>query len=94
MSQAEEKTVPERIKRVIERDTPALDYDIIESNLKHLQGQVLTVIEATVPQIDQCEATKMLIKGFFNDKLTHLFDMYGFESGKETPDYSDLDSSK
>jgi hypothetical protein len=76
------------MKREIIRDTHKLSYEIVEGALKHLQGQVLTVLEATVPAGEQQKATKSLIKGFFNEKLTHFFSMYGDTSKQETPHYS------
>lgn len=77
----------------IERTVPDLSYEIVEGQLKHIQGQILTLVEAIVPVKEQRESAKMLVKGFINDKLTLLFDMYG-PVERETPDYSGPDSLK
>lgn len=75
-------------KYTIEREVPELNYEMIEGSLKNLQGQVLTVIESIGGTMEQTKAAKSLVRSFFNQKLTHLFDWYGHESGLETPNYS------
>lgn len=75
-----------RIIRSIEKDMPILNYSLVEGNLKHIQGQVLTLIEAIILDKQQLSATKDIIKYYFNAKLTHLYDMYG-EENREMPDY-------
>lgn len=87
-----------RVKTTIKKSMPPLSYELIEGNFKHLQGQVLTAIEAVIPNDNtgQQSAIKSLIKGFFNDKLTHLFEMcgnYGLLIKQETPDYSHDDNA-
>ena len=72
----------------IEREIPELSYEIVEGNLKNLQGQVLTVIESIGGTIEQTMAAKSLIRSFFNQKLTHLFDMYAHTTEQELPNYS------
>lgn len=69
-----------------EREIPDMSYELIEANLKHIQGQILTLVEAVIANEESKKATKSVIKGYFNDKLTHLFDLYGPED-KETPNY-------
>lgn len=80
----------ERIIKTVERDIPPLTYSMVEMNLKHVQGQVLTLIEAIIVDKQQLSATKDVIKNYFNAKLTHLFDMYG-EDDREMPDYESTD---
>jgi hypothetical protein len=75
------------MKRIVEQTIPKLSYEIVEGNFKHLQGQILTLIEAVVPEGRQLDSTKSAIKGYFNDKLTLLFDWYGPDD-RETPKYS------
>ena len=77
-----------RVIKQIEIDYPALSYDIIETHLKHLQGQILTFVEAVVPN-DKVVATKSIIKTFVNQKLTQLFDRYGNQETNGLPSYSD-----
>ena len=80
------ETITKTVKKVI----PKLSYSIVEGNFKHLQGQILTLIEATITNEQQLKATKNLIKGYVNDKLTWLFDQYG-EAEREIPDYNPVD---
>lgn len=83
-----DKVVDQNVDRiVIERELPPLTYDQVEDNLKHLQGQILTVIEASMADDEQRKAAKSLIKGFVNDKLTWMFDLYGHTSSHELPNY-------
>lgn len=72
----------------IEREYPELNYELVEGQLKNLQGQVLTVIEAIGGTIEQTKAAKSLVRSFFNRNLTHLFEMYGHETDLEVPNYS------
>jgi hypothetical protein len=72
----------------IEREYPELNYELMEGSLKNLQGQVLTVIEVIGGTMEETRAAKSLVRSFFNQKLTHLFDMYGHETDLETPNYS------
>ena len=81
-----------RIKSEILRNAPALSYDIVEHNLRNLQGQVLTILEAVLPKGSQLDATKDLVKDKFNNKLTWFFDLYGDSTKKETPSYADVKS--
>lgn len=78
------------MKQTIEREVPELDYEIAEGNLKHIQGQVLTIIEVAITDPQQLKAVKSIIKRCFNDKLTYLFDMYGRNTGLEMPNYSSV----
>ena len=78
-------------KITITRETPPeLNYDILEMHLKHMQGQVLTIIEIALTDPKQLKATKDAIKERFNEKLTWLFDLYGHTTKieRETPEYS------
>lgn len=72
----------------VEREIPKLSYELMEGNLKNLQGQVLTVVEAIGGTMEQTKAAKSLIRSFFNQQLTRLFEMYGYESHQELPNYS------
>lgn len=78
-----------KIKTItIERQYPELNYELVEGILKNLQGQVLTVIESIGGTMEQTKAAKSLVRSFFNQKLTHFFEMYGHETDLETPNYS------
>jgi hypothetical protein len=74
---------------VIEREVPLLDYQALESNFKHLQGKILTIVEACITDKGQLDAVKSLIKSAVNDKLTWMFDLYGHTSDQEIPRYSE-----
>src|SRR6185295_3941776 len=78
-------------KIIIEREVPVLTYDRIEEALKHLQGQILTVVEASITDRGQLEAAKSLVRSFVNTKLTWMFDLYGHTSSQEAPAYTDPD---
>jgi hypothetical protein len=83
----EERTVKKNTI-TITREVPELNYEMLEGNLKHLQGQVLTVVESLGGTMEQTKAAKSLVRSFFNRNLTHLFDFYGHTSEKEVPDYT------
>lgn len=74
---------------VIEREVTSLSYLTVEQSIKHLQGQILTVIEASITDSEQRTAVKGLIKGFVNDKLTWMFDLYGHTVAQELPNYNE-----
>lgn len=82
------ETGAKRFIKQVEKSIPNLSYDIVEGNLKHLQGQMLTLVEAVILDKGQLEATKSLVRGRFNEKLTHLFDMYG-PGDRELPNYEE-----
>lgn len=56
----------------IEKQIP-MDYEIIESNIKFIQGKVLTIIEASIHSDSQCKAVKDLIKHVFSESLTKIY---------------------
>jgi predicted metal-dependent enzyme (double-stranded beta helix superfamily) len=80
----------DKITSIVERNIPQLSYIIVEGNLKHLQGQILTLLEASMDS-QKLDAVKSLVRGYFNNKLTYFFDMYGQDgsSENEIPLYSD-----
>lgn len=74
----------------VEKEIPDISYELVEGIVKHLQGQILTLAEATVED-SRLKATKDLIKGHFNDTYTRLFEpfMYhGTVSEGALPDYN------
>jgi hypothetical protein len=75
---------------IIEREVPLLDYQALEGNFKHLQGKILTIVEASIIDRGQLEAVKSLIKSAVNDKLTWMFDLYGHSTDQEVPAYSEV----
>lgn len=51
------------------------NYFSIESQLKYLQGRVLTLIEASLTDLEQRKATKDLAKSLFSDAMVHAYNM-------------------
>ncbi len=47
----------------------------IESQLGYLQGEVLTLIEATIGDKEQKEATKQIIKNYFRKRIDWMNDI-------------------
>jgi hypothetical protein len=45
---------------------------MVRSQFSFLQGKVLTIIEASIPQGTQLEAVKGLIKGAFRDQVDYV----------------------
>jgi hypothetical protein len=60
----------------VEMEIPPVSYELMEGMVKYLQGQVLTVVEATIVESKQQQATKSLIKSSFNDTLTRMFEIF------------------
>lgn len=48
-------------------------YDAIESQVKFLQGKVLTIIEAALTNPNQLEAVKSLVKKTFSEQLDWIY---------------------
>lgn len=55
----------------------ALQYQIVNDNLRHLMGEVLTVVEGAITNEVQLKAVKSQIKGHFSAKLSWLYEMCG-----------------
>lgn len=58
----------------IERGTPMV-YNSIETQVKFLQGKVLTVIDACLPMGEQKNAIKQLINQKFSEQLDHVYNI-------------------
>lgn len=52
-----------------------LEYVEIETQVKFLQGKVLTVIDASFPSNEQRKAVKDLINKSFSEQLNYLFQL-------------------
>lgn len=50
----------------------SMAYNAVESQIKFLQGKVLTVIDASFPQGEQKKAIKDLINQKFSEQLNHI----------------------
>lgn len=53
----------------------ALKVDVIQDQLKFLQGRVLTIVEATLPDGKQKKATKDLVNKEFSDQLSYVWQL-------------------
>lgn len=76
----------------IEKEVQEVSYDVIEMHIKHLQGKVLTLAEATISDKQQLQANKSLIKDNFNDTLTRVFEVFmynGLVPEEQVPQYTD-----
>jgi len=51
-----------------------LSYYNVESYLKYLSGQVLTLVEATTTDPEQRKATKDIVKKLFSDSMLSVYD--------------------
>lgn len=60
-----------------DKSTPML-YNGIESQIKFLQGKVLTVIDASMPSGEQKKAIKDLINQKFSEQLNHIYNITRF----------------
>jgi hypothetical protein len=60
-----------------EPPNPQLSYTAIETQVRFLQGKVLTVIDAAMPPSTQNKATKDLIKKAFSNQLSWMAELCG-----------------
>lgn len=63
-----------------------LGYGSIESQIKFLQGKVLTVIDASYADQTQKKAVKDLINKFFSEQLTWILELCAPEAGIRSRD--------
>jgi hypothetical protein len=56
------------------KKTP-LDYDVIETQVKFLQGKVLTVVDAVIVEPRQLKATKDLMNKMFSEQLNWIAEL-------------------
>lgn len=58
---------PERVMR----------FSLISRQLRWLQGELLTILEATIDDNRKLEATKNLVKDKFNSKISWIYELCG-----------------
>jgi len=56
----------------IEKGEPIV-YSEFEGRVKYVQGKILTVIEASIADKQQCKAVKDIVKHIFSEELTKMF---------------------
>ena len=61
--------------RPVKFEEVPLAYDGIESQVKFLQGKVLTIIEAAITSPEQLKAVKSIINTTFCDQLGYIFEL-------------------
>lgn len=61
-----------------------LPYSAISSQVKHLQGKVLTVIDASMSNTDQRKAVKDLVNNAFSSQLSWIYELCGYPDAIET----------
>ena len=52
-----------------------MSYSGVESQIKFLQGKVLTVVDASMPDTDQRKAVKDLVKNAFSEQLNWIYEI-------------------
>lgn len=78
-----EKTLSRWIHREID--------DLIELNFKHLEGKILTLLEATIPNAEQLKAVKDIVKDIVRDVWTsaaQYSERIGYETACEIEELS------
>lgn len=55
----------------------ALHFDLVKWQLKHLMGEILTTVEASIPGDRQLSATKDIVRKDFGRKINWLFELCG-----------------
>lgn len=64
----------EDMERGVEK---ALRFSLVSRHLRWLQGEVLTVLDASAPQGPQLKAMKDLVKDKFSAKISWLYEVCG-----------------
>lgn len=78
------------IKYEINRGTEsAMRYSLISKQLQYVMGEVLTTLEAVIPDNRQLLATKSIIKSQFSRKLDWVYEQCG--SPEDEADFVGLD---
>jgi len=55
-----------------------LEYSAIESQMRFLEGKVLTIIDASYGDLVQRKAIKDLIKGVFGSQMSWIYELCGY----------------
>lgn len=58
-------------------DPRALHFNMVSFHLKHLMGEMLTVLEATIDSDRKLNATKSIVKARFSRKLDWIYEICG-----------------
>lgn len=65
---------------------PKFSYYLFESRLKHLQGEILTLIDAATADVDQRKSQKDIIRKFFGDELLDCYNEATNSGGYKVPE--------
>lgn len=70
----------------------AMRYSLISKQLQYIMGEVLTTLEAVVPDDRQLKATKSIIKSQFSRKLDWVYEQCG--SPEEEADFLGIEDEE
>ena len=62
---------------VVHGEEAAMKYSLIAFQMKHLLGEMLTIVEATIPEGSQQKSVKSLVKDKFHSKLDWIYTLCG-----------------
>lgn len=62
----------------VKSEPKAMEYVAIEGQIKYLMGNILTVIDAVMPEGEQKKSTKDLIKDKFSQQLNWIYELCGY----------------
>lgn len=68
---------------VVGGEEAAMRFSLIAFQIKHLLGEVLTTVEATIPESRQQSAVKSIIKNQFHSKLDWIYTQCGYPAGED-----------
>jgi len=68
---------------VVGGEEAAMRFSLIAFQIKHLLGEVLTTIEAVIPENKQQNATKSIVKNQFHSKLDWIYTQCGYPEGED-----------
>ncbi len=72
-------------------DENYMRFSIVSMHLKHLMGEVLTTLEASIADERQLKATKSIVKNYFGRKIDWVYQQCGCpeEEQNSLPDQED-----
>lgn len=62
---------------IIHGEEAAMKYSLVAFQMKHLLGEMLTIVEAAIPESNQQRALKSLVKNTFHSKLDWIYTLCG-----------------
>lgn len=68
---------------IVHGEEAAMRFSLIAFQIKHLLGEVLTTVEASIPESRQQNAIKSIIKNQFHSKLDWIYSQCGYPEGED-----------